>query len=44
MSELVMVLSSSAVVVSNFKVSMAQEAVEGGNRILGGGEMAFYVA
>lgn len=36
MSELMMVLLSSAVVVSNFKVSMAQETVEGGDRILGG--------
>lgn len=34
-SELLM-LSSSAVVFSNFKVSMAQETVEGGDRILGG--------
>lgn len=36
-----MVLSSSAVVVSNFKVSMAQETVEGGNRILGGKRWLF---
>lgn len=37
-----MVLLSSAVVIF-FKVSMAQETVEGGGRILGE-EMAFYVA
>lgn len=44
--ELVMVLLSSAVIVSNFKVSMAHETVgEGGGQDSGGGRgMAFYVA
>lgn len=45
-SELAVVIWSSAVVVSNFKVSMAQETVEveGGATGFWGEEMAFYVA
>lgn len=47
--ELAVAMSSSAAVVSNFKVSMAQETVEVGGGatgywVAGGGEMAFYVA